>query len=421
MRKIQRLAARTVNAVLKGESLTTALTQLWAREAGLSVSERGAVQDLSYGALRHLSEMRHYVEQMVSRPISDPAFNALLWVALYQLRYSDNPHAVVHEAVAAAKEYKPWLKDITNAVLRRFLREREALRESAAGTLVTRYSYPQWWIDRLQTDHPAQAERLLALGNDHPPMTLRVNARQFERDSYLERLSQHGITASVTGEVALTLDHPVPVEALPGFSQGAVSVQDLGAQWAAPLLDAQPGHRVLDACAAPGGKSAHMLERSAIELTALDIHPGRLDKVRATLARLRLRAQLRCADAAQLDTWWDGRPYDRILLDAPCSASGVVRRHPDSKWLRREGDMVRFVRTQRDLLRALWQALVPGGKLLYVTCSLFHAENDAVVEDFLRTTASAERLTIYGPPDTDGQLFPTVQNDGFFYAMLRKQ
>jgi len=265
---------------------------------------------------------------------------------------------------------------------------------------------------------------MLACANGHPPLTVRVNARATSVDAYLQRVEAEGMRAHALGGSAVRFERPVPVERIPGFSAGAVSVQDAAAQHAAPFLDARDGTRVLDACAAPGGKTAHILERADVELVALDEDAQRLERVSDNLGRLHLEAGLVCADATRPDQWWDGKPYERILADVPCSASGVVRRHPDIKWLRRPEDIAAFAARQRDILEALWQVLATGGKLLYATCSVFHEENQAQIERFLEHRADAQRLTLPGlhtnAQQLAGQILPDENHDGFFYALLQK-
>ncbi|MCL5060487.1 MAG: hypothetical protein M1449_08255 [Candidatus Thermoplasmatota archaeon] len=324
-------------------------------------------------------------------------------------------------------------------------------------------SHPDWWIAKLQAEHPHHWQGILEASLLHPPFTLRVNRRHGDVAGYLRRLNEAGLPAHQTGPDAVTLDKAVPVHTLPGFDRGDVSVQDAGAQWAARLLDAQPGERVLDACAAPGGKTGHILERACaktarkgqavvvkpinrqqprtaqgastpkginvwrrtpggcdVDLTALDADAARLARVRENLDRLQLSATLVEGDAARPDAWWDGRPFDRILADVPCSASGVVRRNPDIKWLRRPDDIAQFAAQQAVMLEALWRLLAPGGTLLYATCSIFDEENEGQVRAFLARHASdAERCPL-PEPLSDGPLLPDAEHDGFFYALLRK-
>jgi 16S rRNA (cytosine967-C5)-methyltransferase len=309
-------------------------------------------------------------------------------------------------------------KGYVNALLRGFLRARSMLDARLAADPVAHHQHPAWWIERVRAAYPAEWEQVLAAGNMHPPMCLRVNARRITTDAYALRLAAEGIQARRIGALALLLEKPVPVDRLPGFSSGEVSVQDSGAQRAAGLLDLQAGLRVLDACAAPGGKSAHILETADVALTAIDIDPARCSDVTRNLARLGLAAEVHVADCARPGAWSEGAAYDRILADVPCSASGVARRHPDIKWLRRVTDIEAFAARQLRILDALWRALASGGKLLYVTCSVFPEENDAVIEAFAAHTPDARRA-----PLADGgpaRMLPCPEHDGFFFALLEK-
>jgi 16S rRNA (cytosine967-C5)-methyltransferase len=299
------------------------------------------------------------------------------------------------------------------------LRERERIEPRVLAREPARYRHPQWWIDRLRRAYPDAWTRILEAGNGHPPMTLRVNRRRVETTAYVARLAAAGIGARFLGREAVQLDAPRPVGEVPGFGDGEVSVQDAGAQLAAHLLDVEDGMRVLDACAAPGGKTAHILELARVELLALDNDAARTARIGANLARLGLAASVQTGDAAVPVQWWDGRPFDRILLDAPCTASGVVRRHPDIKWLRRDADVAAFARRQVALLAALWPLVAPGGKLLYATCSVFPEENNEPVARFAASRADAERIGL--PEPGGGQLLPNGDHDGFFYALLRKR
>jgi 16S rRNA (cytosine967-C5)-methyltransferase len=308
--------------------------------------------------------------------------------------------------------------------LRNFLRRRADLLARAAKTDAGRYSYPQWWIDKLRLQYPAHAAQILQSGNLHPPFTLRVNQRRAARDEYIALLAGKDISATATGPVAVTLQRALPVERVPGFAEGVVSVQDAAAQQATPLLDVHNDMRVLDACAAPGGKTTHLLELADIRLTALDNNPARLVRVRQNLDRLQLNATLIAADANDPQAWWDGVQFDRILADLPCSASGVVRRHPDIKWLRRAADIPQFVLQQQRLLESLWRMLASGGKLLYTTCSIFREESSPQVVDFLASHADATLLPLPEVQSLDGSheglLLPNNEHDGFFYALLQK-
>ncbi len=417
MRNLQKLAAGALEEVVSG----MALHQVLPRRLQLlkTPGERGALQDIVYGSLRQLGRLDVWLDTLLERPMTDPRLGWLLRVALYQLAYTRAPaHAVVHNAVTAAGQ--GWRRGLVNAVLRNFQRRRPELEKIADAQPSGRWSHPDWWITRLQAEHPAHWQAILEASLLHPPFTLRVNCRHGSVASYLQRLSEAGLPARQTGPDALTLDKPVPVSKLPGFEQGDVSVQDAGAQWAARLLGAQRGERVLDACAAPGGKTGHILERADVSLTTLDVDPARLERVRQNLDRLQLKATLIAGDAARPESWWDGVAFDRILADVPCSASGVVRRNPDIKWIRRPDDIAQFAAQQAVILKRLWPLLAPGGTLLYATCSVFEEENDGQVRAFLAHHAQdAERCPL--PENlSDGSLLPDAEHDGFYYALLRK-
>lgn len=420
MFEAQRLAAQAVAKVEAGRNLNQVLDELRRANPKLTQQQRGALQDLSYTTLRWLARLDAILALLLQKPLTDERVRHLLLVALGQLEYGKSaPHAVVDHAVRAAAQFKQsWACGLVNAVLRNFLRQREVLAAAADKNLSTRLSYQKWWINKLRVQYPEAWEVVLSVGNGHPPMTLRVNLRKISRDDYLAQLEAQGVQAVAAGVAGIRLDRPVPVDRLPGFFDGLVSVQDLGAQMAALLLGVQDGMRVLDACSAPGGKSAHLLELAAIELLALDSDASRLNKVRDNLQRLGLAATVREVDAAHSDLWWDGRVFDRILADVPCSASGIVRRHPDIKWLRREADIGGFAVQQANILQGLWSTLAKGGKLLYATCSVFHEENNQQVEAFIANTPDARRLLL--PGEEQGQLLPCDAHDGFFYAMLQK-
>lgn len=420
MLQIQRLAAQTVANVISGTSLNAALDSVWRQNRNLTSPDRGAIQDICYGTLRHLGKLSAVLDQLAAKPITSPELRVLLLTVLYQLEYSQAaPYAVVDHAVECAVQFGgEHVRSFANAVLRNYQRRREALLANAERLDQGRFSYPDWWIDRLRRDFGADAERILEIGNRHPPMTLRVNVRRTGVSDYLQRLQQAGIEARRLDNGALLLARPVPVDRLPGFEDGAASVQDAGAQFAATLLDVMDGMRVLDACAAPGGKTAHVLELADVDMIALDVDAVRLQRVGSNLERLGLKARLQAADAAVLETWWDGNPFERVLIDAPCSASGVVRRHPDIKWLRRPSDIGGFVEQQRRLLDALWKVVARGGKLLYVTCSIFSEEDHETIGDFAARHPDARILG--GMPGHNGLLLPNDEHDGFYYALLQK-
>jgi 16S rRNA (cytosine967-C5)-methyltransferase len=375
------------------------------------------VQDAAYGVQRYRGTLAAVVGELVARPLADRHTQALLLVCLYQLIYTRGaPHAIVNNGVEAVpRKYRA----LVNAVLRSFQRQQQSLLSQAQDTVEGRYNHPAWWVEKLRRAYPDQWEAILSADQVHPPLTLRINRRKVTLETMLMDLHAAELPATQTGRWAVTLDRPVPVAKIPGFAEGRVSVQDAGAQWAAPLLDAKDGMRVLDACAAPGGKTGHLLELAVVGLLALDADKKRLERVQQNLERLGLSAELKTGDAAQPETWWNGRPFDRILADVPCSASGVVRRNPDIKWLRRPEDIEGFARKQREILGALWQTLAPGGKLLYATCSIFVEENENEIGAFLCQHENAMRLDLPSALQK-GQLLPNDQHDGFFYALLEK-
>ncbi len=424
MRTIQLEAARVVSCVLQSRNLTQVLAESLQHHHEFTPQQRGALQDLSYGTLRYYGKLSFILNKLMQRPSRDVMLQHLLLVALYQLEYTKaGQHVIVDQAVRAAKHLNATAGGLVNGVLRNFQRKREALLEEAQQHEGSRYSYPQWWIDTLKRQYGDTATAILDEGNLHPPMTLRVNVRHTTAPEYQELLLSHDIAARLVEPGALMLERPQAVERLPKFAEGWVSVQDAGAQYAAHLLDVVAGMRVLDACAAPGGKAAHLLEKADIELVAVDKDEQRLLRVRENLQRLGLEAKVVCGDAAAPQTWWDGEPFQRILADVPCSASGVVRRHPDIKWLRRPADIDSFAKQQAQILEALWSLLAPDGKMLYATCSVFTRENQRVIDTFLaqHPEASQEELAMFPGMPRGGQLLPDEQHDGFFYALLHKK
>jgi len=413
LRKLMLRAARVVDEVVgRGRNLDHVLQTE-------PVHGRPAVQDMAFSVLRNLGRLIAVRDSALSRELSDQRVATLLLVALQRLDSQRvEPHVVVNEAVEAAASVQPWARGITNAVLRRVMRE-NGLQQSFS-TVEAQWNYPRWWVEQLGVSFPQHWQTILTAGNQHPPMFLRINRRKSTVSGYIERLRADGIAVTSVARDAVRLDKAVPVDCLPGFTEGDVSVQDLAAQRAARLLDVQDGMRVLDACAAPGGKTGHVLELANVRLMALDADGKRLERVASNLARLGLQAELVQGDAAQPSAWWDGETFDRILADVPCSASGVVRRHPDIRWLRRPEDIVGFAAQQAEILQALWPCLARGGKLLYVTCSVFVQENAEQIERFLTSHADARRVALQMDDDYNGQLLPGESGDGFYYAMLEK-
>ncbi|HEX5094016.1 MAG TPA: 16S rRNA (cytosine(967)-C(5))-methyltransferase RsmB [Burkholderiales bacterium] len=404
-------AARVVSAVAAGSSLDEVLERGPGREA---------VMDLCFSTLRHYGRVQA-LEQMLSvRGRAAPRIRALLWCALSAAeREQYAPHTLVDQAVRACGILEqPHARGYVNGVLRRYLRERDAAERRLGTSEEASLQHPAWWIERLRRDHPVQWRSILDAGNSHPPLCLRVNRRRIQVEAYRRRLEGAGISGRQIGECAILLDRPIPVARLPGFAEGEVSVQDAGAQRCAAVLDLADGQRVLDACAAPGGKAAHILESAEVRLVALDASGPRAARIESALTRLGLLAEVRVADCTALPSWWDGRPFDRVLADVPCTGSGVVRRHPDMKWLRRPDDVREFAARQQAILEALWRVVAPGGKLLYVTCSVFREENDAVLETFGGRHPDAVRENL--PGGAMPQLLPCAEHDGFFFGLLTK-
>ena len=427
-------AALAVLQVRAGVALPQALTTVFGRHGiDMPPQARGAIQDLSYRTMRALGRVDALVDRLASKAPTPPVLHGLLCVALTLISepagaapQSYNAHTVVDQAVnaAASDPDMAHAKGMVNAVLRRFLRERDSLMQDIMREPAAFWNYPAWWIDTLKTSYPQHWESLLAAGNQAPPLTLRVNRRRITVAAYLAQLEAAGVQAQQIGNDAVRLAVAVPVAQIPGFGEGLVSVQDAAAQMAAPLLDLQDGMRVLDACAAPGGKSGHLLETAALDLTALDNDPRRMVRITENLQRLQLDARLAVGDAAKKD-WWDGKPFDRILADVPCTASGIVRRHPDIRWLRRKADSAQLATLSAQILDNLWQMLVDDGKLLFVTCSIWPQESEAQAAAFAKRN-NATRLP------APGQLLPggvrtdatdtnlPQDHDGLFYALFQK-
>ncbi|MEO8308340.1 MAG: 16S rRNA (cytosine(967)-C(5))-methyltransferase RsmB [Pseudomonadota bacterium] len=416
------LAARALSFVLDdGCTAEVALIR-----ADVPPQERAAVRAILSGTLRWYLRLAPVLDALLQRGQTMHAqVRAVLVTALHQIEYSRAAaESVANIAVDAVRVAgQPGASGFVNALLRRYLRERGAVLQGVDRSEPAMLAHPRWLLQAIREEHGTNASQIIQANNEMPPMTLRVNPARATRDAMLEKLASAGIIAYPgAADTALVLDQPMDVSALPGFSEGELSVQDAGAQYAAQLLDAQPGERVLDACAAPGGKSGHILERTADlgELVAVDIDAERLARVAANLQRLAVSATLLQADLLT-DSWWDGKPFDRILLDAPCSGTGVIRRHPDIKLLRRPGDLDRFAATQRKMLRKCADMLKPGGRLLYATCSILAAENQMVTEEFLVLDPRFRRLqpdvAVLPTPRAAG---PPTLTDGFHYACLQK-
>ena len=413
----QKLAADSIAAVAQGQNLQDVLAAIRAANPELSAQESGALQDIAYGCQRYLGSLKFMLGKMLNKPIDNVQLESLLLAALYQLHYTRNaPHAVVNEAVESiAKIGRGQYRSFANAILRRFLRERDKLAAACKYDDTAKHNLPQWWVAYLQNHYPKYWHNIAAALQSHPPMTLRVNRRHGNAEDYLQKLAAQGIEAKALDDYAVTLAEAVPVSRLPGFSDGLVSVQDFGAQKAAYLLNPKDGERILDACAAPGGKTGHLLELADCRVTALDIDETRLARVQSNIDRLGFQtATLHCADAQDLAAWYDGKQFDAVLADVPCTASGVARRNPDIKWLRRPNDALKTARQQETLLDALWQTLTKNGRMLLATCSIFIEENDQQLQKFLNRHADARLLESH-------VLLPNKHQDGFYYALIQKQ
>jgi 16S rRNA (cytosine967-C5)-methyltransferase len=424
----RRIAAQVLSHVLNdGQSLTATLDFALAKIE--SSQDRAFVQALCYGVCRHFHRLDFILSQLLDKPLKGNSIKALALVGLYQLIFMRvKPYAAISETVSAAGK-QSWAKGLINALLRNYLRLQDKLDAKAEKTPSAATSHPDWLIEQITQSWPEHATQIFAENNLQAPMSLRVNLSKISRDGYVQQLKLHDIAADMPTQClsALTLDKPVAVELLPGFAEGWFSVQDCAAQLAAELLDVQAGDRVLDVCAAPGGKTAHILETQpdVKELVAIDIDEARMRRVGENLQRLRLNATQLVGDAAQPHEWWDNVPFERILLDAPCSALGVIRRHPDIKLLRRPGDIAQLQALQQSLLHAIWPLLAQGGTLVYATCSILKQENEQQAALFLATHPDAVEWPIssgWGLARPVGKQIITggLGMDGFYYARFKK-
>ncbi|WP_105167175.1 16S rRNA (cytosine(967)-C(5))-methyltransferase RsmB [Pseudoalteromonas sp. T1lg23B] len=427
MTNVRALAAQTLFQVVdKGQSLSTVLPHAALK---LNPKDKALLQQICYGVLRYLPTLEHYCQQLLDQPLKGKrrVYQFLLYVGMYQLQYMRTPeHAAVAETVNALQSMRaPGLKGLVNAILRTFQRQFNELEDSANRITVCQYNHPNWFMKKLQTAYPEQWQAVLEANQEQAPMWLRVNQAHYSVTEYSELLDEAGISHCLEPrfEDAIVLEKPCDVYTLPGFREGACSVQDAAAQLAARYLDPQDNERILDACAAPGGKTCHILELANASVDALDADSERLLRVEENLKRLGLHANCIHADASSPKDWWDGQLYDRILLDVPCSATGVIRRHPDIKWLRRSTDIADLAQLQQQILENIWPLLKPGGTLLYATCSVLPEENRDQVAAFLQSTNDAEHQPLHqdDTPTTPGlQLLPGL-SDGFYYAKITKR
>ncbi len=437
------VAAKILTTVTKDQrSLTSALSNGITSQISLSTEDRAFIQELCYGVLRHYHRLCFFADQLLHKPLrsKDDDVKNLLLVGIYQLLYTKTPsYAAVSATVSGADILKKtWAKGLLNKTLRTFIDQTETLNQDSLATESINFSHPTWMIESIKKAWPSQWEAILTANNLRAPMSLRVNPQKTTRDEYLEQLKQQGIEASpITGLAhGIQLTKPLPVNMLPNFNEGFCSVQDASGQKVITLLDCQPKQRVLDACAAPGSKTCHILETTPdlTNLTAIDIDAERLTKIKENIMRLQLNHQnfhLVLADASHTKQWWDGTPFDRILLDAPCSATGVIRRHPDIKVLRQPDDIKSVIQQQQHLLNHLWPLLAKNGKLIYTTCSVLPDENEKQINAFLNAHKNAKILKpkLEWPPQSTVislphglQVLPTENGmDGFYYAVIVKQ
>ncbi|QUM83114.1 16S rRNA (cytosine(967)-C(5))-methyltransferase RsmB [Moritella sp. 28] len=429
--KTRASAAKVLYQVVdRGQSLTTALP---IAQQLLPAKDRALLQEICYGVLRWLPRLEFISRQLMSKPLTGKQrpVHFLILVGLYQLKFMRIPaHAAVAETVNAIKVLKSHkLSGLVNAILRNYQRQQDDLESQADGNDACKFGHPGWLIKRIKAAYPEQWQDVLMANNERPPMWIRVNQQHHNQADYQTLLAADDITADIvdSADSALRLEKPTDVYKLAGFAEGHSSVQDGAAQFAAQFLDAQPGELILDACAAPGGKTAHILERQPAlkHLVAVDFDATRLARVQENLTRMQLEAELIHGDASKPEDWWQGDKFDRILLDAPCSATGVIRRHPDIKWLRRDSDIAPLAQLQSEILDAMWQQLKPGGTLLYATCSILPAENSEQISSFVDRTPDATLIPLTADSDNQAsswQILPNTQGmDGFFYAKLQKK
>ena len=426
------IAAEAINTIIQKQRTLSAVLP----ELRKSARDQAWAQELTYGTLRWYHRLNVILNLLLTKPLSkkDGDVHCLLLIGLYQLLYTRVPtHAAVSETVEATRILKKsWAAALVNKILRRWLREKNSLLTQVDASIEGRYSHPTWLIASLQKTWPADWEKIVYANNDHPPMILRVNHQRISRADYLKLLQTESVIGHALAPLpeAVQLEHPMPAEKLPGFSQGFIYIQDIASQFAAHLLDVKAHQRVLDACAAPGGKTTHILELEPHlkKLVAIDKDPLRLQKIPHNVDRLQLphdNLQLILAEAENTTFWWTGEPFDRILLDAPCSATGVIRRHPDIKLSRQASDIALYANRQLKLLKALWPLLSPGGQLLYSTCSILREENENVVQSFVSQQRDAKILPMSLPMgravSIGHQILPSESGaDGFYYALLRK-
>lgn len=427
---VRLVAIRVLESILLNKGSLS--TQLARKQTEVKAEHIPQLKEICFGVSRQFPTLNSFALYMLEKPFQEKDFDiyAAILIALYQIDYMDTPeHAAVNEAVESAKLIgKPWAGKLVNAILRRYLRESDDIKAILKEMPSVAHSHPKWILKRFNKHWKNEFEQIVEANNARPPMCLRVNLSRVSRETQIEKLSEVGIESEKGefSESAIYLKQAIAVQALPKFFDGQMSVQDEAAQLSASILAVKDGEKVLDACAAPGGKTGHLLESAKIDLTAIELEPWRLAKIEENLERLSLNAKLICADSGDLDAWWDKEPFDKILLDVPCSATGVIRRNPDIKINRKPADIDELVIIQKQLITNLWLTLKPGGKLLYATCSVMPEENEKQMADFLSETPNAHEITLdvtWGKKVSHGiQLLPNKNShDGFYYCLIEKK
>jgi 16S rRNA (cytosine967-C5)-methyltransferase len=424
MNHSQWLAAMIVEQVLLGKNLNKSFDMILKKYNNSEIDNLSQIKDMVYGAIRDLGKSNFYINKLVQNKIENRCLEALLHIVLFQITHErSNNFTLVNEAVDAAKKIDHKKSAFINAVLRNFLRKKDALQKELNEDESAVYSYPNWWIQKVKNQYPENWKDILIIGNQRPPLTLRINIKKIGVNEYSTILDEHRINHTLVGGECLIINTPLGVDKIPGFLEGKVSVQDFGAQLAAHLIDLKKDQKVLDACSAPGGKACHMLELNEVELIAIESDKQRTMKIQENIDRQGLKATILNKKISSQNEWWDKEFFDRILLDVPCSASGIVRRHVDIKWLRRINDFKSFGDNQLSLLKSAWPMLKENGKLLYVTCSVFEEENRDVIEKFKQDSDNVSELNINFPSNVvhiENQILPSATHDGLFYALLQK-
>ena len=417
-------AAMIVEQVLLGKNLDKSFDVILKKYNNSEIDNLSQIKDMVYGAIRNLGRSNFYINKLVKNKIENRCLEALLHIVLFQITNErSNNYTLVNEAVDAAKKIDHKKSAFINAVLRNFLRKKDELQQELNKDESALYSYPNWWIQKVKNQYPNNWKDILTIGNQRPPLALRINLKKIGVNEYSEILDEHEINHTLVGGECVIINTPLGVDKIPGFLEGKVSVQDFGAQFAAHLIDLKKGHKVLDACSAPGGKACHMMELNSIELLAIESDKKRTIKIKENIDRQGFKAKVLNDKISSQNEWWDKKSFDRILLDVPCSASGIVRRHVDIKWLRRISDFKSFGDNQLFLLKSAWPMLKERGKLLYITCSIFEEENRDVIEKFKKNLGNVSELKINFPSNVahiKNQILPSSNHDGLFYALLQK-